>query len=260
MVRPNSPTGPSRTHPALGSIRPPPSPLLHLLNDDVLLEIASRMPSEDLITFGHAYFRFHTLTSAHRILLLRELHCFFLKKPLNQGILGIGVSFEPGPRTVSSDFDWLSLEAFEEHNVRKSIQKRDFEFFLPLAFNEGHFAEAKEEVWKRVGLIDSAIRRAEADRQSNGRGNGRGGYAAPAQVSSAASTQPHRRFDVVFKMMNNIVVSLMKSCDDALAPGKRTSSFPIFSRRRRKPSFPIVTLCTSSFESRSFILLSSKGH
>ncbi|KAF5320007.1 hypothetical protein D9611_011021 [Ephemerocybe angulata] len=208
--------------------------VLHLLNDDVLLEIASHMLSETLITFGRAYPRFHALITGHHVFLLRELHCFFLKTPLNEGILGIGVAFEPGPRTLSSDFDWLSLEAFEKHAVRKSIQKRDFEFFLPLAFNQGHFIQARQEIWRRVALIDAAVRQADVGRQANGSsgrggyGRGRGGPPAPARINASPSppAQPHHIFNVLFKMMNNIVVSLMQSCDDALVVSKRSSSTP----------------------------------
>ncbi|KAJ2934479.1 hypothetical protein H1R20_g2599, partial [Candolleomyces eurysporus] len=210
--------------------RPPPTCVLHLLNDDILLEIASHLPSEVLITFGQAYLRFQHLISGHHIFLLRELQCFFLKTPLNQGILGIGVALDPGPRTLSSDFDWLSLEAFAEHRVRKSIQKRDFQYFLPLAFNKPHFDRAKKDIWTGVAAIDTAVRQANANLDANRGGNGgrgrggRGGHAnaprpaatAPAPVARRA--QPHQVFTVLFKMMNNIVVSLMKACDDAFVP------------------------------------------
>ncbi|KAJ2916991.1 hypothetical protein MD484_g3410, partial [Candolleomyces efflorescens] len=202
--------------------RPPQTCVLHLLNDDILLEIASHVPSEVLITFGQAYPRFQHLVSGHHIFLLRELQCFFLKTPLNQGILGIGVAFEPGPRTLSSDFDWLSLEAFTQHGVRKSIQKRDFEFFLPLAFNKPHFDRARQEIWSKVTVIDTAVRQANANANRGGNRGGRGGRgSAPASTIPAVvarRAQPHQAFTVLFKMMNNIVVSLMKTCDDALVP------------------------------------------
>jgi len=47
--------------------------------------------------------------------------------------------FQCGQRSLSSDFDWLSLEAFS------------------------HFDKAKNETWKRLEIIHGALRCAEAD-------------------------------------------------------------------------------------------------
>ena len=194
--------------------------LLHILTDDTLLEIASHMQSETIITFGKAYPYFHRLVADHHIFILRELRCFFLKTPLSEGILGIGVAYDAKQRLLSSDFDWLSLAAFEDHQVRKSIQKRDFEFFLPLAFNRANFNHAREEIWVRVTELDAAVRKADAAHnasRSNQGGTNRTIYVVPR-------AEPHKVFEVLYRMMNNIVVSLMKSCDDTLIPAQRRSA------------------------------------
>jgi hypothetical protein len=197
---------------------PPLTCVLHLFSDDILLEIASHLPSESLITFGQVYLRFQNIMTGHHILLLRELQCFFLKTPLRQAILGTGVAFDEDSRTLSSDFDWLSQEAFEKHGIRKSILKRDFRFFLPLAFNQSHFERAREEIWSRVASIDTVVRQADASLRLTANGG------PGDQVQQVESRdQPHQVFTVLYKMMNDIVVSLMQSCDAALVPQGRRS-------------------------------------
>jgi len=178
------------------------------------------MQSESIITFGKAYPYFHRLIASHHIFILRELQCFFLKTPMSEGVLGIGVAYDARQRSLSSDFDWLSLAAFKDHNVRKSIQKRDFEFFLPLAFNRANFNQAREEIWVRVTQLDTAVR--EADSAPKRSGSNQGGSTRATQVAPRAA--PHKAFEVIYRMMNNIVVSLMKSCDDTLMPVQSRST------------------------------------
>ncbi|KAJ2911905.1 hypothetical protein MD484_g8508, partial [Candolleomyces efflorescens] len=204
----------TRTHAEPGDplyFVPPLTCSLHLFNDDILLEIASFLPSESIITFGQAYSRFQGLMTGHRIILLRDLRCFFLKTPVNHAILGTGVAFDEDSRVLSSDFDWLSLEAFESHNIRKSILKREFRFFLPLAFNQSHFERAKEEIWKRVASIDAAVRQPNARLSLNGIHEGQ-------DPQAETRDQPHQAFNVLYKMMNDIVVSLMQTCDNVSDP------------------------------------------
>ena len=190
--------------------------VLELLNDDVLLILATYLPSESLITFTQAYPRFHSLTTTAHVLLQRELRCFFLRIPLRDSVLGIGVALEPKSRRLSSDFDWLSKEAFSKHGVRTSIEKRAFEYFLPLAFSRAHFERVKAEIWHHLSILDMAIH--EADRQMNNKTS-----RTTSSRQTCPPTQPHQTVNVVFRMMNNIVVSLMKSCDDAIG-GSRNAT------------------------------------
>ncbi|KAJ7175957.1 hypothetical protein C8R46DRAFT_1174657 [Mycena filopes] len=187
---------------------PPAVCQLGLLNDDVLYEIAQRLPSESLISFSAAYPRLHDIVHSTHVLLQRELRCFFLRSPLSESILGIGVAFDPRARTLSSDFDWLSERAFDEFGVRESVEKRDFAFFLPLAFSRPHFERAYASILKRLGELDAAVQKAENTMSRNPR-------------------RPAQRYEVVgvvYRMMNNIVVSLMKSCDTALSGAQSSSS------------------------------------
>ncbi|KAF8158902.1 hypothetical protein K438DRAFT_1860600 [Mycena galopus ATCC 62051] len=183
-------------------LTPPAVCILHALNDDVLYELAFRLPSEALIAFCAAYPRLHNLVETMHVLLQRELRCFFLRTPLSESILGIGVALNFRARTLSSDFDWLSERAFVEFGIRESIEKRPFSFFLPLAFSQPHFERVYPQIWTRLMELDMEVQKAEDQMSRNPR-------------NRSSTPQRHEVICVVYRMMTNIVVSLMKSCDDA---------------------------------------------
>ena len=189
-------------------LQPPITCQISLLNDDTLGELAYHLPSESIISLSIAYPRFRNVVTELHVLLRQELRCFFLRIPLNESILGIGVHLDIGARMLSSDFDWLSMEAFDDFNVRNSIEKRQFSYFLPLAFSRAHFARAHKEIWKRLTAIDAGLRKAEADIHRKTK--------HPSNRRLGPPVKAHHVIDVVYRMMNNIVVSLMKSCDDTI--------------------------------------------
>ncbi|KAJ7784469.1 hypothetical protein B0H16DRAFT_1402391 [Mycena metata] len=185
-------------------LTPPATCKLDMLNDDVLYEMALRLPSESVISFSIAYPRLHDIVQSMHVLLQRELRCFFLRTPLSESVLGIGIAFDSRSRTLSSDFDWLSLRAYSTFGVRESIEKREFTFFLPLAFSRPHFQRVLPDIWAKLAEMDTEVQRAENQMNKHARKRAPG---------------PPRRAELVgmvYKMMNNIVVSLMKSCDTAL--------------------------------------------
>ncbi|TFK74838.1 hypothetical protein BDN72DRAFT_788571, partial [Pluteus cervinus] len=199
------------SHPA----PPPPNTcLLGNLNDDTLSVIISHLPTEYLFSFAQAYPRVRALAESLHIFLQRELECFFLRTPLDRSILGIGINFDQKTRILSSDFDWLSEYAFISYGVRKSIQKRDFTFFLPLAFSRSHFERAEPRIWACLSLLYQKVRSAmEASKMRQA--------SQPYGSKSTKSTPPrdivverHKTASVVYRLMLNIVVSLMRSCDD----------------------------------------------
>lgn len=195
---------------------PPQSCLLDGIDEDVLFVLASHLPSESLLSFSAAYSRLDDLVKSTHVLLQRELRCFFLRTSLQDSVLGIGITFDAGPRTLSSDFDWLSELAFTTYGVRKSIQKRDLNFFLPLAFSRTHFDRVQTKIWAYLAEIDRGVRAGEmAINHRTGRTSNR---------QTAPPSQAHETVGVIYKMMNNIVVSLMKSCDDVLGAARNNNS------------------------------------
>jgi len=196
-------------------LQAPSSCALEILSDDTFEMLAGHLPSESIISLSSAYPRFRAIIASFHILLRRELRCFFLRVPLNECILGVGIAMDTGARTFSSDFDWLSMEAFDHYAVRTSIEKRSFGYFLPLAFNRPHFLRALPDIKKRLFIIDSGLRQAEAaiNKRTGRTSNRRTG---PPQ-------NPYDTVEVLYSMMNSIVVSLMKSCDDMREPADRYS-------------------------------------
>jgi hypothetical protein len=85
---------------------------LDILDDDILFTLAGFLPSEHLISLAKAYTRFRFIVDSSHKLLKWELTCFFLCIPLQFCTLGIDITFEFKTRTFSSDFDWLSEQAF----------------------------------------------------------------------------------------------------------------------------------------------------
>ncbi|KAG6849936.1 hypothetical protein H0H93_003465 [Arthromyces matolae] len=212
---------------------PSPQCLLDVLNDDILVELTTHMPSESVVDFAAAYPRFHHLITATRELLQRELRCFFLRTSIRESTVGIGVALQPKSRTLSSDFDWLSKEAFIHFRVRKSIQKREFQYFLPLAFSPSHFERAQGDIWLHLKTLDDAVRTAEATTAARRTVQGGGAISRPL----IAPRQAHEVVGVVYRMMNNIVVSLMKSCDDAFNSRKRQTQTLLHASERAVVSY-----------------------
>ncbi|EAU84138.1 hypothetical protein CC1G_08679 [Coprinopsis cinerea okayama7 len=215
--------------------------ILDEVNDDVLLEIAANLTRESVIAFGQAYPRFHALANAHCILLKRDMHCSFLKTQLNESILGISVTFNPQKRILSSDFEWVSMEAYDKYEATKSVQSSGMpqtsklkEFFLPLAFRPSHFDRAKEETLTRLLQIASTVREAENrlvrrndHGPARGRGRGRGGHATNTSRPRIVPTPkgPADAVRVVYKMMNNIVTELVASRDEAFKTESTDDNF-----------------------------------
>lgn len=217
-------------------LQPPNRCQLEVLNDDALNEIATQLSSESVISFSAAYARFREIANSFHILLHRELRCFFLRTSLNQSILGVGIALDRHSRMLSSDFDWLSMEAFEEFKVRTSIQKRCFSFFLPLAFNRHHFDRASVDIWKRLTIIDTAIRGADLAASSKlARRNPQ--KLIPVPGKPVPAPKPHDPVTVLYRMMNNIVVSLMKSCEETFKSSQGRSFVPIHASEKAITSY-----------------------
>ncbi|KAJ6488585.1 hypothetical protein C8R47DRAFT_1215814 [Mycena vitilis] len=167
---------------------PPAVCRLGLVNDDGLLTMASHLP----------------------LLLQRELRCFFLRTNISESVPGIDISLDFRSRTLSYDFDWFSQRAFDDYDIWKSVEKRKFSFFLPLTFSRPHFECVYPTIWIRLEEIDKEIQMAEQQMSRNPR-------RPPVRQALVV---------VIYRMMSNIVVSLMKNCDDALNSTGTSKTLP----------------------------------
>ncbi|KAK5706071.1 hypothetical protein LTR97_001057 [Elasticomyces elasticus] len=118
------------------------------LPNEMLILITEFLDEEDLFIAARAWNGFGRLLQTHNLLAVREMRCFTLKDGFKDTNLGVGVHVHK--RIVSSEFDYLSEEAFKNLRVRRSVQGLEFEHWLPLPFSEAH--------WKRVrSSVDDAL-------------------------------------------------------------------------------------------------------
>lgn len=178
---------------------PPAKCQVQKLNSDTLYELLLILPTESLLSFCSAYQFAHDISRQFHILLQRELRCFFLRQTLMDCVLGIGVHLDHSTSMLSSEFDWLSEQAFDDFALRTSIRKRPFEFFLPLAFSGPHFARVESTIWSRLAKIDDEIQ----------------GMTSRKRQLGARRRRVHlyQSVRVIYQFMNNVIVSLMKSAD-----------------------------------------------
>lgn len=173
------------------------------LNYDVLLIITSQLSDESLLNFAKAYPPVQALIRDTHILLQRELKCFFLRTPLNHptNLLGIGVKFDRETQSLESSFDWLSMEAFELFEVRQGVDKKEFDFFLPLGFSAPHFDRAYEsgKLFEYLDKIEEVV----VKRRS--------------KALILPETKVERALRVLYKFSNSIIVSLMRTTDELYA-------------------------------------------
>ncbi|KAK0221925.1 hypothetical protein IW262DRAFT_1493652 [Armillaria fumosa] len=171
--------------------------VLENIPDDIFFTLAAFLPSEAVLVFSEAYPRFRAIMESAHELLLRELQCFFLR-----------TQFHSGHRE----------EAFQNFGVRKSIQKRAFQYFLPLAFSRPHFLRARDKILSALLILYNEIQ--QADRISLQRTQG---VSLPRQTGVLDVSQSEL-LSVIYRMVNNIVVALMKSCDGVLTTRNGASS------------------------------------
>ncbi|TKA63076.1 hypothetical protein B0A55_12608 [Friedmanniomyces simplex] len=110
------------------------------LPNELLILVTEHLDDGNLFIAARAWNGFGRLISTHNLLAIREMRCFTLKEGFRDTNLGVGVHVQS--RSISSEFDFISDEAFTKLRIRCSVQGLDFEHWLPLPFSEAH--------WKRV--------------------------------------------------------------------------------------------------------------
>jgi ubiquitin-protein ligase len=162
------------------------------LPNETLVRICDHLESETLLVFARAWNRIggaSGLVTQFNLLRNREMQCFVLKKGFGETNLGVGVHVQSLGRQsrLSSEFDLLSMEAYDHHRIRKSVQGLRFEHFLPLAISRRHYQQNQDAVRDRLNILGVAV----------GLKNGK-------PVS-----------DIIISFMNDIVVKLCDLAGDA---------------------------------------------
>ncbi|KAJ3186029.1 hypothetical protein HDU85_000943 [Gaertneriomyces sp. JEL0708] len=158
---------------------------------DVWNLITARLQSKDVKAISIAYPQINKVLDTEGILIRESLRCFFYRKSFTEDILGVGVNrsqeASSGKYTISSTFDLLSLEAYEKRNISEGPWGDPFNAWLPLALNEPHFK-------KGLPYIEDALM----------------WLAGRREKASRAKFNPAVVIQVIGKMMNQMVVNLMK--------------------------------------------------
>lgn len=170
--------------------------LLSDLPDEVLAVVCEHLETEELTPFAQAWDHIggeKGVVSTFNIIRNREMMCFCLKKSASEAQLGIGVNVRRQGRIGSfeSEFDLLSLQAFDEFKIRTSVQGLPFTYWLPLAVNRRHYDSIRDFVVPRLQELATVA-------------------ALPTQLSAG----------VLYAFMNDIVVRL---CNQAAAGYARSS-------------------------------------
>ena len=135
------------------------------LPDEILLLICNELDTEELFVFARSWDRIggeEGIMTRFDVIRTRELQCFCLKKSFSErGVqLGVGVNVVQRGRqgTIESEFDLLSLQAYKEFGIRRSVQGLRFQHWLPLPISPRHFDSVKDEVNTSTSRIGTAAK------------------------------------------------------------------------------------------------------
>jgi ubiquitin-protein ligase len=154
------------------------------LPDEILLLICNELDTEELFGFAKAWGRIGGeggVMTRFDLIRTRELQCFCLKESFRNAQLGVGVNVVKRGRvgTLESEFDVLSLQAYKEFHIRRSVQGLPFQYWLPLPISPRHYESVKDEV-----------------------------NASAGQIATAATLDPPTPVNVIYHFMNDVVVKL----------------------------------------------------
>ena len=125
------------------------------LPNEVLLLITDLLDEEDLLLAAKAWNGFGRVMRRYNVIHVREMQCFTLKKGFNEAALGVGVHVQG--KEIQSEFDFISLEAFDSLDVGRSVQGLDFTYWLPLPISQTHWAfRARKHLYESLRAIGRA--------------------------------------------------------------------------------------------------------
>ncbi|OLN81496.1 NEDD8-conjugating enzyme UBC12-like protein 2 [Colletotrichum chlorophyti] len=115
--------------------------VLATLPDELLLKMLDNLDFEDLVAFSQAWTRVADIVTKYDVIRLRELQCFCTKTNFQQTKLGVGIAVPQGKgrRSIESEFDLISEEAFRDLSIRLSVHNIRFQYWLPLPLSHRHW-------------------------------------------------------------------------------------------------------------------------
>ncbi|KAK1528421.1 uncharacterized protein CCOS01_06255 [Colletotrichum costaricense] len=131
--------------------------VLAALPDELLLETLHSLDFADLLSFSRAWPRIADILRGYDVIRLRELQCFVTKTNFRDTKLGVGVMVPKRKRAIESEFDLISLPAFQDLGVRFSVHNVAFEHWLPLPLSRRHWSSVKDYVTPVMHSLAVAI-------------------------------------------------------------------------------------------------------
>ncbi|WYZ44643.1 hypothetical protein EsH8_VII_001079 [Colletotrichum jinshuiense] len=131
--------------------------ILATLPDELLLLTLEKLDFEDLVAFSQALPKVADIVLRHDVIRLRELQCFVTKTNFRHTKLGVGVLVPSGKRSLESEFDLLSLEAFRDLSIRLSVHNIRFQHWLPLPLSHRHWRLVKEDAVSSLRRLAFAV-------------------------------------------------------------------------------------------------------
>ena len=127
------------------------------LPNEVLLLVCDHLDEEGLLLAAKAWNGFGRVMRQYNVIHVREMQCFTLKNGFKDATLGVGVHIHV--KEIQSEFDLVSLEAFYNLDVKRSVQGLGFEYWLPLPISQTHWAyRAKKHAYASIQQIGSGAR------------------------------------------------------------------------------------------------------
>ncbi|KAG0588248.1 hypothetical protein KC19_2G228500 [Ceratodon purpureus] len=180
------------------------------LDNDCWLSILDKLSDQDMHSLSRAWPPVKQLQQ--NVLIRRQLVCFYLRKTHTESVLGIGLTVPAGdihclPRTrfigraaTITMLDLLSEEAYTQHLVRTGICGEKFNVFLPIAISPLHFRSAL------TILKDSLLHLHRT-------------WVRPEKLER----WPLCIVEVLPRLMNHMVLELVKDCDELQSSGQGLS-------------------------------------
>ncbi|KAI8584898.1 hypothetical protein BDZ88DRAFT_401723 [Geranomyces variabilis] len=185
---------------------------MHRIIPDIWLKIADNLSDTEVHRLGQAVPTFGQLM--YSIQMRKQAICFVTRQSFHECILGIGIAIDG--RNISSTYDLLSYDIFRSGH-RQGVWGGKFTHFLPLALESGHFEravplllESMDKIAERLLSPSEIIRLNGLARKSPG---GTGASRSPAGTPLLQARNPHTASLVLRKMLNQMLVKLMKDCD-----------------------------------------------
>jgi ubiquitin-protein ligase len=167
---------------------------------NLFLKIFSYLDYEDIVKVSSINKKYKILCDDPYLTIRREFICFYTKQSFENTILGYGINvlFHRGSDTIKSIkpvLDLLSIDAYNENNIRISVWNEEFRFWLPININSKHVNNAKN-------IIETNISNIYFSRYND--------IEYKNKILKENNFKPKFLLDILCKLMSSMIVDMFK--------------------------------------------------